>query len=157
VLEINSAQEKSRMRSNFGQKRATMFTASEAIDRTRPFAVALVAREQRKTASRMLAYDRVAAKAGVSSAWLRRLVGRRHVSVALQDFLNIYSAYCRACERIEAEAEHERQMLLALKDKTHAVFEGVVPPLVLPKSESEEIEGAPKPAISPPLAQGQGR
>lgn len=131
-----------------------MFTAHETIDQLRPIAVVLVDREERHTRSRMTAYQRIASRVGVSSSWLQKLIGRRPVSVALHEGMNLLMAYRRLCERIEAEADHERKTMLALKEnKHHAAIEMALSPLVLPQAD----QGHDTPPVSPSLAQSQRR
>jgi hypothetical protein len=92
-----------------------MISAADSVDRVRPFAAALVQSEERRRGSRMSAYHAVAQVVGVSESWVRRLLGRRHVVVEHHHALNLASAYRRLCERIEAEAERERQITNALR------------------------------------------
>ena len=134
------------MRTNFAQKR-TMLTAVETMDRARPIAVALVDREQRQSLSRRVAYGRVALRIGVSVSWLRKFIGRQPVTLAANELLNLLAAYRRLCERIEAEAEIERQKLLALKDEPNAAFESALLSVVFPNDGTD----------CPPLPKGEGR
>jgi len=159
VLEINSAQRILRMRQNIFRKRQTMITAADTTDRARPIAAALVEREERTTRSRMTAYDRVASRIGVSASWLQKLIGRRHVAIAAHEFFNLYAAYQRLCERVEADAEHERRLLIALKDQTHAALSCL--PLEMDPTDMASLirERAHSVVADDPeaLAQSQGR
>ena len=103
-----------------------MHSAVQMQDRVRPFACALIDYQHRRTGSRMAAYDRVADETGVSSSWLRRLVGRAHLDLAAHEYLNILAAYASLCERIERQTEHERQITLALKGDADAAIEGAL-------------------------------
>lgn len=100
-----------------------MITASEAIGRAHPFAAALVEREERRIGSRMAAYEAVANRVGVSASWLRKLLGRQPLVVEAHEYLNLAAAYRALCERVEAEAELERQRIAALKGHADAALE----------------------------------
>ena len=100
------------MRTDVDRKR-TMITAADGIDRARPFAAALVEREERRSGSRMSAYAAVARTVGVSESWLRKLLGRQPVVVAVHEYINLASAYVASCERIEAEADRQRRIAAA--------------------------------------------
>jgi hypothetical protein len=93
----------------------TMMTAADTLDRVRPFAYALVQRDERASGSRMAAYDSVARRVGVSPAWLRKLIGRRPVAVAAHEYHNICIAYRGLCERIEADAAIDRALAAAIR------------------------------------------
>ncbi len=71
----------------------------------------------------MSAYSVVANSLGVSESWLRKLIGRQPVVVAAHEYLNLAALYVRLCERIEAEAEHERRRAAALREAAHAALE----------------------------------
>ncbi len=98
-------------------------TADDAIEKTRPFAQALVDRERRKRGSKMSAYAAVGDLAGVSESWVRRLLGGRPVVVELRHFLSLAEAYRRMCDRVEAERDLERTRFLALRAEADAALE----------------------------------
>lgn len=101
----------------------TMMTAADALSYARPFAAALVERDERTAGSRMAAYEMVAQRIGVSPSWLRKLVGRQPgLVVEAHEYLNIAAAYRRLCERVEAEAERERALAAALREKADAAL-----------------------------------
>jgi hypothetical protein len=111
------------MRAKTFRKR-TMTTAEDTIERARPFVLALVQREERNSGSRMAAYERVASLVGVNSSWLRKLLGRQPgIVLAAHELINIASAYRSLCERIEVEAERERRLAAALREKADALLE----------------------------------
>ena len=101
-----------------------MVSASDTLERARPFAAALIEREERHTGSRMSAYERVANMVGVSPSWLRKLIGRQPdvKEVAAHEFLNIAAAYRSLCLRIEAEAEQERRKATVLREQADAII-----------------------------------
>ncbi len=119
-----------------------MTSATETVDRVRPFAAALVERAERQTGSRMAAYERVASTVGVSDGWLRKLIGRQpDIGLAAWQYLNIVSAYRGLCERIEAEAEHERARAAALRrqaDEAYFGAMGVVASEARPQGRGED-------------------
>jgi hypothetical protein len=100
-----------------------MLSAADLTEQTRPFVVGLVEREVRHTGSRMAAYDRVASMVGVSASWLRKLTGRRPVTIEAHEYINLARAYRALCERIEREAETERQRAITLREKINAALE----------------------------------
>lgn len=104
----------------------TMMTAADTLDRARPFAAAMVEREERRTGSRMSAYEIVGQSVGVTASWLRKLIGRQPLVVEHHEFLNLAAAYRRICERVEAEAEIERRKLAVLRGQADAALEGIV-------------------------------
>jgi hypothetical protein len=106
-------------------RKRTMMTAADTMDQARPMASILVEGAQRRLGSRMAAYDRVASSVGVSPSWLRKLIGRQPgLALAAHEFENLKLAYRSFCERIEADAEQERQRYLALGRVAHAGFAG---------------------------------
>jgi hypothetical protein len=103
----------------------TMLTATQSVDQARSLSAALVERAERATRSRMAAYEQVASMVGVSSSWLRKLIGRQPgLSIEAHEFLNIAEAYRSICRRIEAEAELERLRFLAIGREADATAEG---------------------------------
>ncbi len=106
-------------------RKRTMITATDTIEQARPFAAALVEREERRSGSRMVAYENVASTVGTSSSWLRKFIGRQpDTAVAAHVYLNIISAYRSLCERVEAAAERERHMAAELREKADAAVKG---------------------------------
>lgn len=103
-----------------------MLTAADLSERARPFAAALIEREERRTGSRMAAYENVASMVGVSSSWLRKLIARQPFAIAAHHFHNLAAAYVALCERVEREAAHERQRAAALRKKADEVCEGTI-------------------------------
>jgi len=91
-----------------------MSSATAVMDTARRAASALVEREERRTRSRMAAYEAVAAMVGTSGAWVRKFVNG----------YNILTLYGRLCGRIERAAEDERAMVVALKGQIDAAFQG---------------------------------
>jgi tellurite resistance protein len=137
------------MRTKHARKR-TMMTSSDTLESVRPFANALVERAERQTGSRMAAYEMVASTVGVTSTWLRKFLGRQPgLVVEYHEGLNIIAAYRALCERIEAEAEHERKMLAALRGKADAALDCTHTAVVVSPRQDEGRE-----ATRPPLSGG---
>lgn len=87
---------------------------------TRNAAAALVDREERRTGSRMVAYEIVAQTVGTSAEWLRKFVssnGAKEPRVTVG--FNLIQVYRRVCERVEQAADQER----LLRDQIDAAFE----------------------------------
>ena len=105
------------MRSIRDGKRTMIVSATDMQDRARPFARALIEHQERRTGSRMATYEGVASWVGVSSSWLRKLIGRQPVDLGAHQFHNLASVYRSLCERIEAERDHERALAAALRGK----------------------------------------
>src|SRR5690242_841257 len=81
-------------------KRSPMSTG--VADLTKNAAAFLVTREERRTGSRMMAYDNVAKTVGTSSEWLRKFVatnGAKEPRMSLG--FSIMQFYTRVCERVE--------------------------------------------------------
>lgn len=101
-----------------------MISATDAMQRTRPLAEALVDRERQRRGSKMSAYAAVADLVGVSESWIRKLLGGRPVIIELHHYLSLAEAYRRVCERVEAERDLERTRFLALRSEADAALEG---------------------------------
>jgi hypothetical protein len=87
---------------------------------TRNMASALVDREERRTGSRMVAYENVARTVGTTSTWLRIFIstnGANEPRITLG--FNIIEVYRRVCERVEQAGDRERQ----LKEEIDAALE----------------------------------
>lgn len=85
-----------------------MSAAADVLGTTRDMAAELVRLAEHETGSRMSAYRRVAAAAGVSASWVRKFVaGDPAARVSLVAGVNIRAQYVRLCEQIEARAAAE--------------------------------------------------
>ncbi len=94
-------------------------TADEMEERARPVARALVEHHERLTGSRMAAYEGVASWIGVSSSWLRKLIGRQpSTALGAHEYINLVSAYRSVCERVEAAGKNERAKAAILRGIT---------------------------------------
>ena len=87
---------------------------------TRNVAAALVEREERRTGSRMVAYEVVAQTVGTSAEWIRKFISSNEAKEPRMTVgLNLIQAYRRVCERVEQAGDRERQ----LKEQIHAALE----------------------------------
>jgi hypothetical protein len=87
---------------------------------------ALVEREERRTGSRMVAYEIVAQTIGASSSWVRAFLGK---SEAVKEpritlFQNIRASYENLCSRVEQENRADELRLRLIKGEIDAVTEG---------------------------------
>ena len=93
---------------------------------TRSALGAMVEREERRTGSRMVAYEVVAQTIGASSSWVRAFLGK---SEAVKEpritlFQNIRASYENLCNRVEQENRHDEHRLRLIKGDLDAVTEG---------------------------------
>lgn len=74
-------------------------------------AEALVDREERRTGSRMMAYETVAQTVGTSSEWLRKFIQRKEgKEPKLTVGFNLLAVYTRICDRVEEARDGEREL-----------------------------------------------
>jgi hypothetical protein len=104
-----------------------MATAAEAADMTRAMAKALVRNEERRTGSRMLAYETAARLIGTSTSWVRKFVGDHgSKEPSLSVGLRIVALYDRLIESIEADAERMRVETLQLRAEFNETLPGAM-------------------------------
>lgn len=93
---------------------------------TRSALGALVEREERRTGSRMVAYEQVAQTIGASASWVRaflaRSEGAKEPRITL--FQNIRASYDNLCSRVEQENRSDELRLKLIKGEIDAVTEG---------------------------------
>lgn len=80
-------------------------------DISRNAAAALVDREERRTGSRMVAYEIVAQTVGTSSEWLRKFLtanGAKEPRMTVG--FNLIQVYRTVCERVEQAGDNERKL-----------------------------------------------
>jgi hypothetical protein len=113
--------------SKFARKKAMSAAALNSI--TRSALGALVDREERRTGSRMAAYEVVAQTIGASSSWVRaflsRSEGAKEPRITL--FQNIRASYENLCSRVEQENRADELRLKLIKGEIDAVTEGFDP------------------------------
>ena len=98
------------MRTIFARKR----TMQSAADLTSPMLDALVRHAERRTGSRMLAYDTVARTIGATGSWVRKFLGNQPVRLDADTFLRIHATYQANCDHWEAQADEDRAAFFAL-------------------------------------------
>lgn len=108
-----------------------MRTAADMTALTRSVAAAWIEREERRTGSRMVAYQVVAQSVGTSPSWLRKFIGNGPEAKEPNWTVgwNILAAYRRVCERVELAAETERVKARALERQIDAVIAGTSMPV----------------------------
>jgi len=113
-----------KMVSEFARKKAMSAAALTSI--TRSALSALVEREERRTGSRMVAYEVVAQTIGASSSWVRAFLSRsegvKEPRITL--FQNIRASYENLCSRVERENREDERRLRLIKGEIDAVTEG---------------------------------
>lgn len=99
-----------------------MNAAANLTDLPREMATALVEHEQRRTGSRMEAYETVSRTVGTSAQWLRYFVGgsAKVKEPGWSVGWRIVTAFDRLCSRQVAEAELDMQRLRALRGQIDA-------------------------------------
>lgn len=96
---------------------------STVVGLSRNAAEALVAREERRTGSRMSAYEAVARSIGTSAEWLRKFIQRTEgKEPKLSIGFNILSLYCKLCDCVEQHRDNE----LELKREIDAAMEAIL-------------------------------
>lgn len=96
-----------------------------AVDMTRAMAARIVGHEQRRTGSRMLAWDAAARLIGTSSSWLRKFVGSyddREPTLSIG--LRIIVQFDRLAARIDADADRMQAEMLKWKAEIHEALPG---------------------------------
>ncbi|BAU93420.1 hypothetical protein MPPM_4815 [Methylorubrum populi] len=92
-----------------------------AADLAFPRVGALVDLAERRSGSRMNAYDDVGRKIGATASWVRKFLGRQPIRLDADTFLNIHAAYRAECDRLEAQAELEWARFRALGEGDDAM------------------------------------
>ena len=98
------------MRTIFARKR----TMDSAANLAHPLVGALVRHAERRTGSRMLAYDAVARSIGSTGSWVRKFVGNQPVRLSADTFLRIQRTYRANCSCWDAQADEDRAAFFAL-------------------------------------------
>lgn len=95
---------------------------------TRSALGALVEREERRTGSRMVAYEQVAQTIGASASWVRAFLskseGAKEPRITL--FQNIRASYDNLCNRVEQENRTDELRLKLIKGEIDAVTESFI-------------------------------
>lgn len=95
------------MRPIFGKKS----TMPNVAALSRSAAEALVDREERRTGSRMTAYEIIAQTVGMSPDWLRKYISEKEgKEPRLTTGFNLMAMYSRVCDRVEQAGDNERKL-----------------------------------------------
>lgn len=109
-----------------GRFKTMSFKQTDTANFTREITLSLLEKSERKHRSKMTAYDDVARKIGKSSSWLRKLIGRQPVGIDATTILNLIVQFNKLSERLEIEAENDRQKYLLLKQDHDKFFKGLL-------------------------------
>lgn len=107
----------------------------------RSVAGAWVEREERRTGSRMVAYEIVAQTVGTSASWLRKFLSSNSAEAKAPDWTvgwNIIAAYRRVCERVEQAAAAEIALAQKLRQQGDETVAGA---LEMVAREARSAEG----------------
>nr|WP_245438978.1 hypothetical protein [Methylorubrum zatmanii] len=85
-----------------------------AANLANPLVDALVRHAERRTGSRMLAYEAVGRTIGTTASWVRKFVGNQPVRLDADTFLRIRATYQANCDRWDAQADEDRAAFFAL-------------------------------------------
>ena len=138
------------MRTIFARKR-TMQTAANLAN---PLVGALVRHAERRTGSRMLAYEAVGRTIGTTASWVRKFVGNQPVRLDADTFLRIRATYQANCDRWDAQADEDRAAFFALGREDDAMDQSTDTSLVLEES-TDAARGQRSSALVAPLV-GEG-
>lgn len=95
------------MRPNLGKKSPMNGVA----DISRGAAAALVDREERRTGSRMVAYEIVAQTVGTSAEWLRKFISSNGAKEPRMTVgFNLIHVYRQVCDRVEQAGDREKKL-----------------------------------------------
>ena len=122
-------------------------SVTEATEDIRSMAAHLVDVHRHRSGGRMQAYDDVARLASVSSAWLRKFIGRRpDAALSFAAAFNIHTQYHKICDLIDARADAERDRADAIGKRLNEnfrVFGSMVPRVAPTTAQSATDEEAP--------------
>lgn len=104
-----------------------MVGAAEPIESARELLSFVVERERRRVGSKIRAYEIVSAAVGRSRSWVEKIIGRQQgPGLSHETMLAIVAKYNAICERLEADAEHDRRLAAALREHAHAAITGAL-------------------------------
>jgi hypothetical protein len=121
-----------------------------AANLANPLVDALVRHAERRTGSRMLAYEAVGRTIGTTASWVRKFIGNQPVRLDADTFLRIRATYQANCDRWDAQADEDRAAFFALGGGDDAMDQG--PDARLDVAEgSQAARGRPAPAVVAPM------
>ena len=127
-----------------------------AANLANPLVGALVRHAERRTGSRMLAYETVGRAIGTTASWVRKFVGNQPVRLDADTFLRIRATYQANCDRWDAQADEDRAAFFALKEADDAM-DPVARPRGAVAEGSGTAEGGQAAAVVPALVDEGGR
>jgi len=95
-----------------------------AANLANPLVDALVRHAERRTGSRMLAYEAVGRTIGTTASWVRKFVGNQPVRLDADTFLRIRATYQANCDRWDTQADEDRAAFFALGGGDDAMDQG---------------------------------
>ncbi|MGE7153134.1 hypothetical protein ACQKJ1_05270 [Methylorubrum rhodesianum] len=125
-----------------------------AANLANPLVDALVRHAERRTGSRMLAYEAVGRTIGTTASWVRKFVGNQPVRLDADTFLRIRATYQANCDRWDAQADEDRAAFFALGREEDAMDHSPDTCGALAEG-AEPSEGRRSAAVVAPLV-GQG-
>ncbi len=123
-----------------------MVGAAEPIESARELLSFVVERERRRAGSKIRAYEIVSVAIGRSRSWVEKIIGRQQgPGLSHETMLAIVAKYNAICERLEADAEHDRRLAAALRGHAHAAITGALGAITRPSSadlgEARPLDG----------------
>lgn len=125
-----------------------------AANLANPLVGALVRHAERRTGSRMLAYEAVGRTIGTTASWVRKFVGNQPVRLDADTFLRIRATYQANCDRWDARADEDRAAFFALGREDDAMDQVTDTSVVLEES-ADAARGQRASALVAPLV-GEG-
>lgn len=131
-------------------------SSAEMTTLARSSAAAWVEREERRTGSRMVAYEIVAQSVGASADWIRRFITDRDRAKepSLTVGWNILTLYRRVCDRVDLKIENERAMQAALARQIDAATQQALD--MVARVPEAKASGNETEADARPLTNGGG-
>ena len=120
-----------------------------------PLVGALVRHAERRTGSRMLAYETVGRAIGTTASWVRKFIGNQPVRLDADTFLRIRATYQANCDRWDAQADEDRAAFFALGEP-HDAMDSVAPPRGIVAESARVACGGEAAAVVAPLVDESG-
>ncbi|SFL18060.1 hypothetical protein [Methylorubrum salsuginis] len=127
-----------------------------AANLANPLVGALVKHAERRTGSRMLAYEAVGRTIGTTASWVRKFIGNQPVRLDADVFLRIRATYQANCDRWDAQADEDRAAFFALGEADDAM-DSVAPPGGAVAKGANAARGRQASAVVAPLVDEGGR
>lgn len=128
-----------------------------AANLANPLVDALVRHAERRTGSRMLAYEAVGRTIGATASWVRKFIGNQPVRLDADTFLRIRATYQANCDRWDAQADEDRAAFFALGGGDDAMDQGTDTGVVLAKGADAARGRKASAVVAPMVDQGAQR